>query len=769
MAATTLDFDGSVDGSRREPARSGGTVRLSLRILPAGVALIAAGSSHAQVANPPAAAPAPAAVKPKSGGKTVDAVTVMGASQSGFRSSIDRRSYGVANDLAATTGSISDALRNIPSVEVDAQGVVSLRGDTRVTIMIDGKPSTLFKGASAAMALQSMPADSVERVEVITNPSAEFSPEGSAGIINLVTKKVRKPGKSGSVRLNAGTGGRLNGAASAAYNSNKLTLSADLGAIGHAPQGSTGYQQEATFGSQGQPLATRTTLQTNTGVADQWNAHAGLDYDLDTKTRLSAEARYNRLTWDRDIAQHLAGYDPAGDLNQLFDGSTAFGGARNTGSVQATMRRSFAGDDHVLTVNVSHELTDQAGHKDLTEVTSLPPAPDFYSHVDDRDRIERNEAKADYTRPMPDGAKLKAGYDLRVDQNDYDTVGLRGTSQADAGPDPTQTDLFRYRQTINAAYASYERPFGDWTVLAGLRLEDVQLNLDQVTSKQRNDTSYFRAYPSLHVAYKFAQDQQLTLSYSERVQRPEPQDFNPFLVQGTPLDFNAGNPNLKPQFTYSYEAAYQYKTGQTYYLATLYYRRNRNGVVSVVTALDNGAFLNTKANLSDSQSAGLELVANGHLTKHLSYNVSSNLYWNEVDATRESLGVVATDFSPRRSAVAVGGRGSLTWQATPKDLFQLSGQVNAKRLTPQGYADPVVLAFLGYRHKFNDSLSAVVTVQDALNSLKFSGVTDTLTLHNRYKFNTDTRAAFVGLTWSFGSGSAKRPRDPGFDFDGGPH
>src|SRR5579864_6374038 len=135
----------------------------------------AAKSDPAKPANPPSAKPAP---------RTVEGVTVTGASQSGFRSDIDRKSYGIASDLATTTGSISDALRNIPSVEVDPQGNVSLRGDSNVTILLDGKPSGQFRGAAAGQALQSLPADSIERVEVITNPSAEFSPEGSAGIIN---------------------------------------------------------------------------------------------------------------------------------------------------------------------------------------------------------------------------------------------------------------------------------------------------------------------------------------------------------------------------------------------------------------------------------------------------------------------------------------------------------------------------------------------------------------------------------------------------------
>ena len=142
------------------------------------------------VAEAPAAKPQAAPGKPAASEATVEGLTVTAESPTAFRSSIDRRSYGVANDLQTTTGSISDALRNIPSVEVDVQGNVSLRGDPNVTILIDGKPSGLFKGEGAAQALQSLPADQIERVEVITNPSAAFSPDGSAGIINLITKKT---------------------------------------------------------------------------------------------------------------------------------------------------------------------------------------------------------------------------------------------------------------------------------------------------------------------------------------------------------------------------------------------------------------------------------------------------------------------------------------------------------------------------------------------------------------------------------------------------
>jgi outer membrane receptor protein involved in Fe transport len=739
-------------------------------VLLAGAMALAASQAHAQAAAPPPAATqgkapaqaAPAAKKPDSG-KTVEGLTVTGASQNGMRSSIDRRSYGVANDLATTTGSISDALKNIPAVEVDPQGNVSLRGDQNVTILVDGKPSGQFKGASAAQALQAMPADSVERVEVITNPSAEFSPEGAAGIINLVTKKNRKPGKSGSVRLNVGDGGRSSAGVTWAYNSNKLTLSADANGR-YDPQSVDGSDVRSLLDGQGRVLTTNRTRNHNEGHLDLWGGRASADYDLDAKTRLSGEVRFNHFDIDMKSRLMSEGDDVGGAIVRAFTQPGRFAAGRGDGAVQASLRRSLTGDDHVLTVNVSREHIDEARDNAFSQIFSAPANPDLFADIRGQNSLTQSQAKADYIRPMPDEGKLKAGYDLRIDDNQYDLVGLRGTAAANAAPDPTQTNLFLDKQTVNAAYATYERPFGDWTVLGGLRLEDVRLDLNQVTSHLAGGQKYFRAYPSLHLAYKVSDDQQLILSYSRRVQRPNPEDLNPFRVENDPLNFRAGNPDLQPQTTDSFEAGYQYKSGGTFYLGTLYYRQNDHGVTDVLTPLAGDVLLTTKANLSRSKAAGLELVANGRVTKTLTYNVSTNLYWNEIDATGQGLDQLI-GFAGRRSAFAVGGRGSLTWQATPKDTVQVSVNVNAKRLTPQGFVEPFALTFIGYRHKFDDNLFGVVTVQDPFQGLRFRQVIDSPTLRDRNDVHVHIRGVFVGFTRTFGS-NPKRPREPTFDFGG---
>jgi len=718
-------------------------------------------------ARPPGdkAAPSPAKSKAapakKDASKTVEGVTVTGASQNGFRSSIDRRSYGVANDLATTTGSIGDALKNIPSVEVDVQGNVSLRGDSNVTIMIDGKPSNQFKGPGGAQALQALPADQIERVEVITNPSAQFSPEGSAGIINLITKQSHRPGRSGSVRANLGTAGRRNVGAGASYNSNQLTLSGDL-AWRHDPQHSVVVDdREATDPVTGQPLDSHSDSSSR-GPLEIWTGRAGVDYDLDKATRVSGEVRYNRFTFGGERLFDFAGRGPSGAVTEAVREAGAFANDRDTATGSLSFRHKFSGDDHVLTASLNRERTNEDNDLNFVQSQSVPVLPDFFQDIAGHNRLTGTQLKVDYNRPMPREGRLKAGYDLRTDDNDYDNIGVLGPSRANAAIDPRQTNLFLYRQTVDAAYATYEQPFGDWTALAGLRLEDVKLDLNQVTGRIAARQDYVHAYPSLHLAYRISDTNQVTLSYSERVQRPSPQDLNPFRVIGN-FEAQQGNPDLKPQQTHSFEAGWQFKDSGTYYLATLYYRQNDNGVTDVTGNLGDGVLLTTKANLAQSRNAGLELVANGKITKTLSYNVSTNLYWNEIDASRVPLGS-GLGFGSTRSAFTEGGRGSLSWQVTPNDLLQVNAQLNAKRLLPQGFIEPMFLVFLGYRHKFSDSLSGVITVQDPFDRYRFKEVLDTPALRDVSEGRGRIQAAFLGLTWSFGA-AAKRP--PAFDFGSG--
>lgn len=703
---------------------------------------------------PPASAP-----EKKDAPSQVQGVTVTAPNGQEVKTSIDRRSYSLGKDLQATTGSVADVLRNVPSVQVDVQGNVSLRGDPNVTIMIDGKPSGMFRGDNRGQVLQQIPASQFERVEVMTNPSAAFSPEGSAGIINLITKQQRGVGATGSVRANIGTEGRKNASVSVARNTKRLTLSADAGWRRDKAKGgieddrsrldpTTGRyadsHQEVGFASRGQ----------------SHNARASVDYDLDKQTRLSAEARYNDMTYRSTAGSSYLGRDvnetPVVGYQRLSDGQMKKSVAGLTGD----LRRKFTGDQHEFTLHAGLERTRDRQITDADGFNQLPLVSSYVEHVSVGDELVQSRLKAEYKRPLPGEARLVAGYELQVDDNDYDNYGARGPTGGALVVDPSLTNRFKYNQTVHALYATYSRPFGDLTVMPGVRLEEVEIDTNQVTSGLKDGYDYLRAYPSLHLQYKLDDTRQINASYSRRIQRPTAQDLNPYRIYQDPYSYRQGDPRLKPQTTDSFEAGYQLRKGYNYYQATAYYREARDGVTDVLRDIGGGVLLTTKANLAKSRSGGLELVANARLTPKISYTISGNAFWNEIGAT--DLG-----FPEKRSAWTVSGYAALNVQATTKDFLQISGFATGKRLTPQGYKEPTGMLLLGYRHKFNDRVSGVVTVQDALKTFGDTLVIDTPALKDRRALDLDLRAVFVGITYNFGGTGApdpRRRREPAFDF-----
>jgi outer membrane receptor protein involved in Fe transport len=702
-------------------------------------------------AAPGGAAKSPSAPKPAAGG-TVGEIVVEGTPPP-IRNSIDRNSYSVANDLQATTGSISDALRSVPSVEVDVQGNVALRGDTNVTIMIDGKPSGMFQGDGKAQALQNLPADQIERVEVITNPSAAFDPNGSAGIINLITKKTRKLGPQGSMRANVGSSGRQNGGISGSYRDQKLTLSGDASYRHDSIKQDFSRERETPDLVAG---GVRRSEQDGVqgGRVNVASVRGQVDYDPDAKTRFTAELRYLSVDFMDESSETLREVSGVGVPTRDY---VRLGQARQKRPTEAgTLRfRHTFGDEHELTADFTRERSQN--HFDRQSSYDNRLGPDSYEALSLDTLFWETLGKVEYSRPLPGDVKLKLGYSYDADDNDYDNRGERGPAPGLTSPDPSLTNLFKFDQQVHAVYGTYERPFGRLTALGGLRVEAVNIDIHSVTQNLKAGNDDASLYPSLHLRYSLTEDQNLSASYSHRIQRPQPQDYNPFRIYQDPQNFRAGNPDLKPQQTHSYELGYQYRKAGTIYLATLYYRDIRDAVTDVTRNIGGGVFLSTKENIGQSRNAGLELVANGKLTPKLSYNVNGNLFWNEIDG--EGLGFGAS----QRDAVSLAGRANLSWTVTDKDFVQINGLVNGKRLTPQGYMQPTAMLNLGYRHKFSDQLSGVVTIQDALDSFRFKSVIDTPTLRDVQRFTPTNRGVFVGFTYAFGGGKAR----DGFDFGGG--
>ncbi|MFN3558239.1 MAG: TonB-dependent receptor domain-containing protein [Brevundimonas sp.] len=712
---------------------------------------------------PPATQAAPADPDKDAEPAAEDAPTALGetvvtARANDIRTSVDAVSYNVGEDLQTATGTLADTLRNIPSVEVDPDGNVSLRGDAGVTILVDGRPSGLFQGENRGQIILQIPADQYARIEVMTNPSAAYRPDGGGGVINLITKPNRpaaRPTQTGSVRANIGNDERYNLGVSTVIIRDKLTLTADA-SLRHDTFVQSVDRERSRFDTASGQFLDSVNTQRGSGSTDNVFVRFSGDYRPTEQLQLYADLYHVDVTSDGLVIDQFQAEDALGGIGSSYRRASDGGFEGQFSGATARVVRRFTGQGHEWSNEIRYNRGRGSYGVDSIADQLIPVAPDGYERVDNANNTDSVNFASAYVRPFASGARLRAGYELEVSRLELDNVVARGTTPGVLTPDPLVSNEFHVDQTVHALYATWEQPFGDkLSAQFGLRLEQANLDLDQVTTGILAENDYFRAYPTLHVSYQLTPEQTLRASYSRRVQRPQPTDLNPFLTYQDPLNYRAGNPDLEPQETDSVEVSWQRRIDQSFYGATLYYRDTQNAFTPVVSDLGDGVLLTRTENLGARTATGVELVANGRLHSTLRYNASVNLFRQEIDATNIAGGVSS-------SGDVVSGRLNLNWQPTANDFVQLSGIWTGEQLLAQGQREASTLVNLGYRRKLTDTLALQLTVRDLLDESSDITTYETATFSERTERIFGGRVAFIGLTWTFGGPA--RPQDPQFDF-----
>ena len=713
---------------------------------------IQAPSATAQDASP---APAQQPARPTAGpppAKHPGDIVVTGT-PSDVITSTDRTSFSVANDLQVRNGTLADALRAVPGVEVDLEGRVSLRGDPGVTILIDGRPSAMLRGDSRGDALTSMPAGQIDRVEVITSPSAAMSPEGSGGVINLVTKRIRRNARFATVRATLGGKGRGGINVNGALSSKKLTLSGDAGYRRFTGDADGGLDRVRIDPVTGADIVTSQQTRFH-AVTSARTARVGAEYSLSTNSKLSAELSYRAADQDIDRIDSSVSQLPSATFDRFAQVATRM---RSVGG-RTSWHRTLPGRGHELIVDLQIDQTTQFRIIDgVTDFATLPTIVERISNAVDRTSID---TKLDYKRPIGKHGSLNLGYEGDFNSARFDFSGIRGATPGALLPVPGLTNALDFGQAVHAFYATYQVDHGKLDAQFGLRAEQVDLAIEQRTDGIAIDRGYFRLYPTAHISYELSTAEQLRASFSRRIQRPSAQDLNPYTIYLDPLNLRRGNPFLRPEVTDSFEAAWQRRSGATFYSLTAFYRRSRDGVTDIVQDLGGGVFLNTRDNLATGERVGIELVANGRLTKKLTYNASATFLWNMIDPRQAG-------FASRRSGTTGTIRASLTWQPNAKDFFQLSGNYAGRQLIAQGYRDSGGLLNFGYRRKLSERVSLTVTGQNILDSVRQLTVIDTPLLRDHIRQSGTGRMILFGLSWNLGSQSGRRRPEPAFEFDQG--
>ena len=635
---------------------------------------------------------------------------------------IDRRTYDMKDDPDANTGVVAKLLGKLPSVTVTADDHVSLRGNAGVIIMVDGKIPP--EGNDV---IKSLPAADVDHIEIMTNPSAQYAPDGTAGIINIITRKRHKVGMSGNISGDIDTFGRGNLAFSANLATGRWTFGGGLSG-GHYPGHGTRYDHQEVRADLLMPFALQDQVAHYVIRADNYQTNLSAGYKLSDKANLTLKGQYGDYEGGTDsVAQFTYGLAPGG-LDETFNSEFS----NRYGNIDAIY--DFSGEEHGrhFTLDLGHQFYDSTNFTDYLDmplgINAAMIAP--YSRGTATKGTE-DSLKGDYERSYDNDTLLTAGVSLdrsvSRDSQDY-TVGGFAISDSE----------FNGARDVAAVYATYQVPWGKWTVLPGLRIEQQHLTLPGAVSV---DDAFL--YPSLHLSRSLSDKTKAKLSYSRRVDRPGLNAYDGTLQYADARTAFAGNPDLKPVITDSYEASWDYYNKDVSYDVTLNYKVASDNISIFTQQTPDGILLTTIDNFGQSRSGGLEFSLRGPLWKHVKYSFNGNAYYTEapfLDGVEQRIRGQVTGFA----------NGTLEYDTDDGDQIQLHLSWYSRSPTYQGYFTGSYQADLVWQHPLTKDLSLVLSAEDLLNSTGTRNVIDTGTLRDISFSKPNSQALKVALSYKFG-------------------
>lgn len=637
------------------------------------------------------------------------------AEKSFVMNNIDKKTYNTEQLAVTTGGNVNDVLQNIPSVELDQDGNVSLRGNENVTILIDGRPSGLT-GSGGKSLLESIPASVIERVEVITNPSAKYDPDGISGIINIITKKNKLQGFTGTVGANTSFENRYGANLSLNYRKGKWNFYSNYGFIKDVRKGTGDSYLETSFGDDVNIVQQYETSE-NDRISN--NLKIGTDYNINDRNSISISGFYNKGNNDswENIDYYLSENNTTSD--SIYKRNTNGEGDNVNLDYDLAFYHYFKQEGRKLTIQGSGSLEksdydneyDQLGYyNDITPV----PYPATLERDFNTDENTVYTASADYEHPLDKDKKIEAGYKstFRNFDTDYRYENYDETT-GEYVNDLNKTNQFIYSDQLHAIYAQYRQSIKKFGYQVGIRSEYATTESELVTNYEVYTKDYFSIFPSAFVTYKPDDKSQVKATYSRRINRPRKNQLNPFADYEDPLNIRKGNPYLDPEYTDSYELEYSRFLGKVSLTTTGYYRQTNDYIQRYREVSTDGVTTTTFENMDQQRNLGVEIILNGSIAKWWTFTLSSNLYWNEQDASN-----IQEDLSS--SSFAASGRVFTTFKLPYKTEFQLTYSYRAPMEVSQGTMKEMQMMNVALSKKvLKDKGTVSVRVSDPFNFQQF--------------------------------------------------
>ena len=611
------------------------------------------------------------------------------AEKSEVQMSLDKRVFNVGKDLANNGGSAADVLDNVPSVTVDIEGGVSLRGSENVQILIDGKPSGMV-GLGDAGGLRQLPSNLIDKVEVITNPSAKYEAEGTTGIINIVLRKQKKAGINGSFDFTLGYPTNYGVAVNLNYRKNKFNFFTNFGISYRKGPGEGKYYQEFRDGDT--TFITEQISERNRGGLSN-SIRFGTDYNINATNILTASFMY-RIS-DQDNISTLEYKDYINTLDNLTDLVTRTdeeGEDENKLEYVVTYQKLFKGKGHELVADLRHQNNAEVETSNLVEKYLNPDGTpsgvnDLLQRSANDESETRTVAKLDYTYPFSKEGKFEAGYQGSFREIKNDFMVEENNDVAWVTLDDFTND-FIYDENIHGVYATYGNKVKRFSYLAGVRLEHTDIKTELLQTNESNPRNYTNFFPSIFFTYDLVNDNAIQLSYSRRIQRPRFWYLNPFFSFSDRRNFFGGNPDLDPEFTDSYEMGHIKYWEKGSLTSSLYYRHTTGVIERILYFNDDGTTRRRPENLSTSNSVGIEFTFSYNPAKWMRINGDANFFWNKTEGELDGR-IYASEGSTVRSRITARG--------TIKKKTNIQARLNyrAPRITTQGRTKSMTYLELG--------------------------------------------------------------------------
>lgn len=687
--------------------------------------------------------------------KTLDEVEVV-AERSQMEFKLDKKVFNVGSDATMKGANASDLLDNIPSVEVDVDGNVSLRGSQNVRILINGKPSGLV-GTSTTDALRQMQGSMIERVEVITNPSSKYEAEGEAGIINIILKEEKRSGINGSVELRTGIPDNHGISLNLNVRRKKFNAFVNYG-LGYNDFDRGGTTEQDFFLTDTAYGTNIDRNYTRSGLSQ--NLQLGADIYLNDKNTLTVSGLY-RFSDETNTGTLI--YDDFNINDRLINSSTRISEEieeDQNREISLNYKKTFDQKGKELTAVFQYNNGKETEDSDINEFVTQGVGlgnPDLIQFSDNKESQTNYLFQTDFVQPLKNNQKIETGVRaaLRTIDTDYKV------SEEQNGNIVTLdqfTNVFEYVEDVYAAYGIYSKQFDKLSYQLGMRVEHSEIQTNLKTTGENNRKSYTDFFPSAAFTYKLENEASLQWSYSRRISRPRFWYLNPFFTFSDARNIRTGNPDLDPEYTNSFEVGYlKYWKKGSFYVGT-YYKRSTQIIDRISFANDTGVTFSIPVNLATRDSYGVETNFSRDITKNFKANASVNVFISNQrgDYEGENFDVDAFNWNTRFS---------LKYTLDKQTDFQLTGMYRAPNNSAQGRVKSMTsINLAASRDILNNNATLTFSVQDILNSRRWRSITETDNFYSVSDFQWRPRQFQLTFSYRF---NQKKMRQRSGGYDGG--